>query len=134
MARATGQSSLQTFATRPIAVQQGFADAAVANHFVAQVASDALRPVAPEDDFLLHVDNAEAARQAFQDVRQRSGSLNEVMGGQRGPLGYYASSAKPERNFRGRQMSPRKSLKSLCLNAPTQLVERAQRRNQFAGN
>jgi len=44
------------FATRLITVQQRFGDAGVANDFVAQVACNALRAIAPEDNSLLHVD------------------------------------------------------------------------------
>ena len=56
------------FASRLIAVQQSFRDTGVANDFVAQMAGDALGAVAPEDDFLLHVDDAQADGQAFQNA------------------------------------------------------------------
>jgi hypothetical protein len=53
------------FATRLIAVEQRFCDAAVADHFVAQVPRDALRTVAPEDNSLLQVDDTQAGGQAI---------------------------------------------------------------------
>lgn len=56
------------FATRLIAVQQRFRDAGVANDFVAQVACDALRAIAPEDNFLLHVDDAQADGEAIDNA------------------------------------------------------------------
>ena len=56
------------FATRLIAVEQRFRNTGVADDFVAQVAGDALRPIAPEHNSLLHVDHAEASRQAFEDA------------------------------------------------------------------
>src|SRR5271169_496883 len=61
------------FTTRLIAVQQTLRDAGVANDFVAQMAGDALGSVAPEDDLLLHVDDAQAARQAFQNAATNVG-------------------------------------------------------------
>jgi len=43
-----------------IAMQHGFRDAAVAHDFVAQAARNALGSVAPEDNLLLQVDDAQA--------------------------------------------------------------------------
>jgi len=56
------------FATWLITVQQGFRNTGVADHFVAQVARDSLRTVAPEHNFLLHVHDAQSGRQAFEDA------------------------------------------------------------------
>lgn len=63
-----GTVVLADSAARLIAVQHGFGHAGVANDFMAQVTSDSLGPVAPEHDFLLHVQHAEAARQAFKNA------------------------------------------------------------------
>jgi hypothetical protein len=68
IARAMGQSSLQNSQPRLIAVQESFRDTGVADDFVAQVARDSFRPVAPEYDFLMHVDDAHAGRQAVEDA------------------------------------------------------------------
>jgi hypothetical protein len=55
-------------AARPVAMQDGFPDARVAYDFMPQVARDALGPVAPEHNFLLHVDDAHAGGQAIDDA------------------------------------------------------------------
>jgi hypothetical protein len=51
-----------------IAMQQRFRDTGAADYFVTQTAADAFGAVAPENDLLLHVDDAEASRQAFEDA------------------------------------------------------------------
>jgi hypothetical protein len=56
------------FATGLIAVQQGFRDAGVADDVVAQVASDSLAAIAPENNFPLQVNDAEAGGQALEDA------------------------------------------------------------------
>ncbi|MFZ1138071.1 MAG: hypothetical protein WAN76_02760 [Candidatus Sulfotelmatobacter sp.] len=61
------------FTTRLITVQQSLRDTGVADDFMAQVARNALRPVAPEHNFLLHVQDAEAGRQAFEDAATEVG-------------------------------------------------------------
>ena len=66
MAQSAGQSSPQKIAARLIAVQQRFRNTGMANDFVAQMAGDALRSVTPEHNFLLHVDDAQASRKAFE--------------------------------------------------------------------
>jgi hypothetical protein len=48
-------------------VQQGFRDAGVADHFVAQAAGNSLPTVAPEHNFLLYVHYAQTGGQAFED-------------------------------------------------------------------
>ena len=53
---------------RLIAVQQTFGDARVPDDLVAEVSGDALGTVAPEDDFLLHVDNGEPGRKAIENT------------------------------------------------------------------
>jgi hypothetical protein len=55
-------------AARLIALQQGFSDAGVADDFVALAAGDAFGAIAPEDNFLLHVDDTEASGQAVEDA------------------------------------------------------------------
>jgi hypothetical protein len=56
------------FASRLIAVQRSLSDTGVANDFVPQVSRDSLRTVAPEHDFLMHVDHAHPGRQAFENA------------------------------------------------------------------
>jgi hypothetical protein len=54
--------------TRLIAVQESFPDTGVTDDCVAQVTRDSFRPVAPEYDFLMHVDDAHDGRQAVEDA------------------------------------------------------------------
>jgi hypothetical protein len=56
-----------------IAVQQSFRDAGVANDFVPQVARNTLGAVAPEYDLVLHVDDAQTGRQAFENAAANVG-------------------------------------------------------------
>src|SRR5438874_896551 len=51
-----------------IAVQQTFGDAGVPDDLVTEMASDALRSIAPEYDFFLHVDDGESGRQAIENA------------------------------------------------------------------
>ena len=62
------------FATRLIAVQQGFRDAGVADDFVAQVPGNALGAVAPEDDFFCMSITHKPAGRLSRMLRQMSGS------------------------------------------------------------
>jgi hypothetical protein len=56
------------FTARLIAMQQAFGDAGVTDDLVAEVSSNALGAVAPEDDFLLHVDDGQAGRKAIENA------------------------------------------------------------------
>src|ERR1700687_6241604 len=60
-------------ASRLVAMQDSFPDARVAYDFMPQVARDALAPVAPEHNFLLHVDYAYAGGQAIDDAATNVG-------------------------------------------------------------
>jgi hypothetical protein len=56
------------FTPRLIALQQRFCDTGMPNHFVAGSPRYVFCSVAPQYDFLLHVDDAESCRHAFQDA------------------------------------------------------------------
>ena len=59
---------LAEFTAGLIAVQQSFGDAGVADDFVAKMAGDTLGAVAPKDNFLLHIDDAQAGGQAIKNA------------------------------------------------------------------
>jgi len=56
------------FTARLIAVQQGFRDAGATNDFVPQPSGNAFCPIAPQNNSLFQVDDAQPGRQAFEDA------------------------------------------------------------------
>jgi hypothetical protein len=56
------------FTARLVALQQRLSYARVADDFMARTSGDVFCSIAPENNFFLHVDQAEADRQAFQNA------------------------------------------------------------------
>ncbi len=94
------------FTTGLIAVQQSFCDTGVANDFVAQVTGDALGAVAPEHNLFLHVDDAQAGGQAFEDAAADFRVVKCGHGWSREDPCLVGSSAKIHRDFRSWPAAP----------------------------
>jgi hypothetical protein len=68
----------------------------MADHFGSQPSGDALCSVAPEDNFLLHLDDTQAGRPLENALREISESRNEDLRGRRKIRDYWGHRQNPQ--------------------------------------